>query len=184
MPSQLSHSYHSLIYNLHADYLHIANSSLDFLLSSRLWYPTVWLTSLLDISKAFQFQHIQNHTQDLPSHKFPNLVLFPNTSVPNNLPLPHLPYTMYFHVLLALLCKSLSNLLPCLFFYHNHPKSKVPSAFIWIPAPAPFWSPSIYSCHSPILPTHSPPAARMIFSKGKSHHVTHLLKNFKVFHCS
>lgn len=67
---------HSFIYKLYIDYWHIANSNLNFHLSSRLCYPIVWLISLLNILKAFQFQQIKNHTQNLPFQKSPNLVLF------------------------------------------------------------------------------------------------------------
>lgn len=85
-------------------------------------------------------------------------------------------YCLYF-------VKYLSKLFLSLIFYHNHPKSKVPSAFTGILQRPPYsLSPFTLDTALPSQPIFHI-IARMIFSKGKSDHVTYL-KPSVVFHCS
>lgn len=157
---------------------HIVNSSLDFLLSSRLgirqsdWH-LFWISW-----KLFNFNISKTMLRIYPLTNPSQLSM-----LLNNLLLPHshiicisISYWLYF-------VKYLSNLFLSLIFYHNHPKSKVPSAFTGILQQPPYsLSPSTLDAALPSQPIFHT-VARMIFSKGKSDHVTYL-KTSMVFHCS
>lgn len=174
---------HSFIYNIYVDYLHTANSRLNFLLNSRLWnQPTGWLISLLSYLKEFSISTYPKPLSESILSQIPKLstlpeywhcLIMPHSSPPTYIYMWYV-YTcmwyvyvwyayviyIYFHVLFALLC-NLLNLFLSLFFYHNHPKFKVSISLL---QQALYWSPSIYSCHSsssqPILYS----VAKMILS--------------------
>ena len=141
----------------------MANSSLDFLFSSR-------LRRLADISLGY-LKDFAISSYPEPHYRYSHSQISTPSTLPKYLccltiSLSLTPYIICISMLYWLHFVNISQL--CFFIsfpittflnprYHQLPLSI---------AIASCWSPSIYSCYSPILPTHSPHCSQMDFQKA------------------